>query len=237
MNTTGEKNRPVLVADDDPEILRLVRMTLEMDGYAVLSASSGHDAVAMFVTYEPALVVLDMNMPDIDGLATMARLRDHNSQVPVIILTGRTDAVDVTRALDSGADDYITKPFHPAILSSRIGAVLRRSAAGKEQIEADPLTWERVQLDISNRKVIVDGEEVHFSPTEWDLLLSLAASPGKVMLRDELITSVWGSAFLDEHHRLRLSISRLRSKLEENPDDPRIITTIRGLGYRLEPPE
>jgi DNA-binding response OmpR family regulator len=237
MNNTADKGGPVLVADDDPEILRLVRMTLEMDGYSVVAADSGRTAVREFMRSEPVLVVLDMNMPDIDGLETMSQLRKHNELVPVIILTGRSDAVDVTRALDSGADDYITKPFHPAILSSRIGALLRRASAGREPVEVEPLVWERVLLDVANRKVEVDGEEVHFSPTEWDLLLSLAASPGKVMLRDELITAVWGAEFLDEHHRLRLSISRLRSKLEENPDDPKIITTIRGIGYRLEPPE
>lgn len=236
MDTTGEVRRPVLVADDDPEILRLVRITLELDGYSVVSASSGRDAVRKFVKHSPALAVLDMNMPDFDGLETMAQLREHDELVPVIILTGRSDAVDVTRALDSGADDYITKPFHPAILSSRVGALLRRVAAGKEPDNLEPLTWERVLLDTANRKVVVDGDEVHFSPTEWDLLLSLAANPGKVMLRDELISSVWGPEFLEEHHRLRLSISRLRGKLEENPDDPRIITTIRGLGYRMEPP-
>lgn len=231
-----EIRRTVLIADDDPEVLRLVRMTLELDGYTVISATNGHRAVEEFITHQPDITILDLNMPDFDGLEAMRRMRDQRPSAPVIILTGRASAVDVTNALDSGADDYITKPFHPSVLSSRVGAVLRRVSTPSEPVELEPMDYERVLIDISNRRVEVDGEEVHFSPTEWDLLLSLAANPGRVMLRDDLISNVWGPEFLDEHHRLRLSVSRLRGKLEADPDEPRIITTIRGLGYRMEPP-
>lgn len=239
MSSVGGRipGRLVLVADDDPQILRLVRMTLEADGYAVVAVSSGEEAVSAFEQQRADVAVLDLTMPDFDGLETMYRLRELDPMLPTIILTGRASALDVTRALDSGADDYVTKPFHPEILSSRIGAVLRRSmAVEREQADNDALLYDRVLIDLNNRRVEVDGEEVRFSPTEWDLLYSLASNPGRVMLRTELISRVWGAEFRDEHHRLRLSVSRLRNKLEENPDDPKIITTIRGIGYRLEPP-
>lgn len=239
MNAVGTRGpgRVVLVADDDPQILRLVRMTLEMEGYTVVGASTGEEAVSAFVEHDPDVAVLDLGMPDFDGLETMHRIREHDPAVPVIILTGRASAQDVTRSLDSGADDYVTKPFHPDVLASRIGAVLRRSGNVEREIyEGEPLRYERVLIDIANRKVEVEGEEVRFSPTEWDLLHYLASNPGKVMLRTELITRVWGAEFQEEHHRLRLSVSRLRNKLEENPDDPQIITTIRGIGYRMEAP-
>lgn len=238
--TTVSGNRSgksVLVADDDPQILRLVRMTLEADGYAVIGVSNGDGAIRAFAQHRPDVVVLDLGMPDFDGLETMHRIRETDPGVPIIILTGRASAQDVTRSLDSGADDYVTKPFHPDVLISRIGAVLRRAGSvEREDYEGEPLLYERVLIDIANRRVEVEGEEVRFSPTEWELLLHLAANPGKVMLRTDLISRVWGSEFQEEHHRLRLSVSRLRNKLESNPDEPQIITTIRGIGYRMEPP-
>jgi two-component system, OmpR family, KDP operon response regulator KdpE len=239
MNAAGSRGpgRVVLVADDDPQILRLVRMTLEIEGYSVISASTGEEAVAECIEHGPDVAVLDLGMPDFDGLETMHRIREHNPSLPVIILTGRASAQDVTRSLDSGADDYVTKPFHPDVLTSRIGAILRRTGnLERETFEGEPLRYDRVLIDVANRKVEVEGEEVRFSPTEWDLLNYLAMNPGKVMLRTELITRVWGAEFQEEHHRLRLSVSRLRNKLEENPDDPKIITTIRGIGYRMEAP-
>lgn len=237
MQGRRERGRLVLVADDDPQILRLVRMTLEAEGYVVVGARSGAEAVELFLTERPDVAILDLLMPDYDGIETMHRIHEYDGSVPTIILTARAGAVDVTRALDSGADDYVTKPFHPDILISRVGAVLRRISHREDQEhEGSQLLYERVLIDLSNRKVEVDGDEVRFSPTEWDVLFQLASNPGRVMLRTEIISRVWGSEFRDEHHRLRLSVSRLRNKLEEDPDDPTIITTIRGIGYRMEPP-
>lgn len=239
MSLSGSRGpgRIVLIADDDPQILRLVRMTLEGEGYSVIGVSSGVEAVQSFVEHGPDVVVLDLGMPDFDGLETMHRIREHEPSIPIIILTGRASAMDVTRSLDSGADDYVTKPFHPDVLTSRIGAVLRRAGAAERDVfEGEPLDYERVLIDIGNRRVEVEGEEVRFSPTEWDLLQHLASNTGKVMLRTELITRVWGAEFQEEHHRLRLSVSRLRNKLEADPEDPKIITTIRGIGYRMEVP-
>jgi two-component system, OmpR family, KDP operon response regulator KdpE len=233
----GRTGKSVLVADDDPQILRLVRMTLEADDYSVIPVSSGEEAVRTYADLHPDVVVLDLGMQDLDGLETMHRIREMDPSAPVIILTGRASAQDVTRSLDSGADDYVTKPFHPDILSSRIGAVLRRSASLEPQVSDQPaLQYERVLVDLANRRIEVEGEEVRFSPTEWELLVQLASNTGKVMLRTELISRVWGPEFQEEHHRLRLSVSRLRNKLELNPDDPQIISTIRGIGYRMEDP-
>lgn len=238
--TTHTKRGPgrlVLVADDDPQILRLVRMTLESEGYMVLAASSGEEAFALFMSERPDVAILDLTMPDYDGIETMHRIHDQDATVPTIILTARTGALDVTRALDSGADDYVTKPFHPDILISRVGAVLRRASSREsEHHEGGPLLYDRVLIDLANRKVEVEGDEVRFSPTEWELLFQLASNPGRVMVRTELISRVWGAEFRDEHHRLRLSVSRLRNKLEEDPNEPTIITTIRGIGYRMESP-
>ena len=234
---TGRAGRSVLVADDDPQILRLVRMTLEADDYSVIAVSSGEEAVRAFAELHPDVVVLDLGMQALDGLETMHRIRELDPSAPVIILTGRASAQDVTRSLDSGADDYVTKPFHPDVLSSRIGAVLRRAAPLESHvIDQPPLQYDRVLVDLANRKIEVEGEEVRFSPTEWGLLVHLASNTGKVMLRTELISRVWGPEFQDEHHRLRLSVSRLRNKLEINPDEPQIISTIRGIGYRMESP-
>lgn len=237
MQSKRAPGRLVLVADDDPQILRLVRMTLEADGYVVLAARTGEEAIELFLRERPDVAILDLSMPGFDGLETMHRIHELDASVPAIILTARASALDVTRALDSGADDYVTKPFHPDILISRVGAVLRRvSQRESQEHEGGPLLYARVVIDLGNRKVEVDGEEVRFSPTEWDLLFHLASNPGRVMLRTELISRVWGAEFRDEHHRLRLSVSRLRNKLEEDPDDPTIITTIRGIGYRMEIP-
>lgn len=239
MVTPGKRTsgKLVLVADDDTQILRLVRMTLEAEGYVVVTATSGEDALDQFLRERPDVAILDLAMPDFDGLETMHRIHDHEPKLPTIILTGHASASDTTRALDSGADDYVTKPFHPDVLTSRVGAVLRRvSAQEGEQNSAEPLRFEHVLIDLTNRKVEVDGEEVRFSPTEWEVLFQLASNRGRVMLRTELMSRVWGSEFRDEHHRLRLSVSRLRNKLEDDPEEPRIITTIRGIGYRMEIP-
>jgi two-component system, OmpR family, KDP operon response regulator KdpE len=213
-------------------------MTLEADDYSVIPVSSGEAAVRAYAEFHPDVVVLDLGMPDLDGLETMYQIRELDPSAPVIILTGRASAQDVTRSLDSGADDYVTKPFHPDILSSRIGAVLRRTGPLESyDVNQPTLQYERVLVDLANRKIVVDGDEVRFSPTEWELLMHLALNAGKVMLRTELISRVWGAEFQEEHHRLRLSVSRLRQKLEINPDDPQIISTIRGIGYRMEAPD
>ncbi|CCF85275.1 response regulator transcription factor [Nitrolancea hollandica] len=225
----------ILVVDDDVPILRLVRAKLQADGYSVMTAGNGEDALSALEEERPDLVVLDLMMPGMDGFETMRRIRE-DSTIPIILLTARTGASDKIQGLDLGADDYVTKPFNPDELSSRIAAVLRRTTGGarpKNQV----LRYDHLTINLEKRRVTVDGEEVHLSRTEWELLHQLASHTGRVMLHAELLTRIWGPEFRDETHYLRTWVSRLRKKLGDDQEPPTLITTFPGMGYRLEPPE
>ncbi len=225
----------ILVVDDDVPILRLVRAKLQADGYSVMTAGSGEDALSALEEQRPDLVVLDLMMPGMDGFETMRRIRE-DSTIPIILLTARTGASDKIQGLDLGADDYVTKPFNPDELSSRIAAVLRRSTGGA-QPKNQVLRYDHLTINLEKRRVTVDGEEVHLSRTEWELLHQLASNTGRVMLHAELLTRIWGPEFRDETHYLRTWVSRLRKKLGDDQEPPTLITTFPGMGYRLEPPE
>lgn len=224
----------ILVADDDAPILRLVRTKLQADGYGVVTAMNGQEAVEIFEQERPDLIILDLMMPVMDGFEAMQRIRQ-SSNVPIIMLTARSGQPDKIRGLDLGADDYVTKPFSPDELSARVAAVLRRvqgTAAPANQV----LTYDRVVIDLTNRKVTVEGEEVRLSRTEWELLYQLASNAGRVMMHSELLSRIWGPEFRDETYYLRTWVSRLRAKLEDDRENPKLITTFPGLGYRLEAP-
>ena len=225
----------VLVVDDDAPILRLVRARLAADGYSVITASGGAEAVEVCEAERPDIVILDVMMPEIDGIEAMRQIREF-SPVPIILLTARSGATDMIHGLDSGADDYITKPFNPDELTARVAAVLRR-AVYEESPEEIRLVFDKLIIDLSNRIVEVDGEEVRLSRTEWELLYQLASNAGRVMRHSELLSRIWGPEFRDETYYLRTWISRLRAKLE--PDRPKesIIQTYPGMGYRLLAPE
>jgi two-component system KDP operon response regulator KdpE len=224
----------ILVVDDDAPILRLVRVKLQTEGYQVLTAASGEEALTTFEQQRPDLVVLDLMMPGLDGFETMQRLRQQ-ATVPVILLTARSGAPDKIRGLDLGADDYLTKPFNPDELAARIGAVLRRTK-GAAAPASQLLRYEQLTIDLGNRRVTLWGQEVALSRTEWELLLQLASQPGRVMLHGELLSRIWGPEFRDETQYLRTWISRLRKKLGDVGEPPSLITTFPGVGYRLEPP-
>lgn len=224
------RKRTVLVVDDEPPIVRLVQVKLEGGGYAVRIAHRGEDALAILEDEPVDLVVLDVTMPGMDGFETLRRIRQ-SSRVPVIMLTARTLDVDKLRGLTSGADDYLTKPFNPDELAARIAAVLRRTS-GQALGAAGVLRYGGVTIDLEQRRVVRDGEEVHFSRTEWELLHELAANAGKVLLHRELLTRIWGAEFREENQYLRTWVSRVRGKLGEGVP----ITTFPGMGYRLEPP-
>ena len=226
--------RRVLVADDDPPILRLVRAKLQADGFVVLTATNGQEALDLFAKEQPDLLILDMMMPVLDGVETLKRLRA-SSATPVIFLTARAGGTDKVRSLDLGADDYITKPFDPDELSARVSAVLRRTQH-EETPHEDVLDYGHVSIDLSNRRVMVDDAEVVLSKTEWDVLALLAAHPGRVMPHEELLTRIWGPEFRDETYYLRTWVSRIRKKFGEHGDGAPRITTFAGVGYRLEPP-
>lgn len=225
----------VLVADDDAPILRLVRTKLQADGYGVLTAVNGAEAVDLVERERPDVVVLDIMMPVMDGLEAMQRIREE-SNVPIILLTARSGPTDKVRGLDSGADDYVTKPFNPDELAARIAAILRRSRS--EQAPASQtLDYGDLTIDLAMRQVTLRGEEVRLTRTEWELLYLLASNVGRVMTHGELLIRIWGPEFRDETYYLRTWVSRLRGKLDDTSSDESLIVTYPGLGYRLRPPE
>ncbi len=224
------KKPTILVADDEPPIVRLIQMKLEADGMRVHTAHNGPDALAILEDEPVDLVVLDVTMPGMDGFEALRHIRA-TSNVPVIMLTARTLDVDKLRGLTSGADDYMTKPFNPDELAARIVAVIRRTD-GQRTGTTGQLHYGDVVIDLEQRRVLRGKEEIHFSRTEWGLLVELASNPGKVLLHHELLTRIWGSEFRDESQYLRTWVSRLRNKLGATVP----ITTFPGLGYRLESP-
>lgn len=228
------QKRLILVADDDAPILRLVRTKLQTDGYRVVTATNGQEALDVFENEQPDLVVLDIMMPVMDGLETLRHIRE-SSQVPVLLLTARTAGRDKVRSLDMGADDYVTKPFDPDELSARVAAILRRTTLAA-QPESQVLTYPNVTIELTNRRVLVHGEEVQFSKTEWEVLSLLAANAGRVMTHGEMLAKIWGPEFRDETYYLRTWISRIRKKLQDTQDDTPLIRTFPGIGYRLESP-
>jgi two-component system KDP operon response regulator KdpE len=225
-------NKLILAVDDNPKMTRFIRMNLELEGYRVSEASSGMEALDKTREELPDLVLLDVMMPEMDGFETLARLREI-STVPVIMLTVKGDEEDRIRGLELGADDYVTKPFSPRELASRIRAVLRRaempSPVAKTVLRVD----ERLQIDFRQREVIVDGERVRLRPTEYRLLYHLVNNAGWVMTHEMLLSKVWGYEYRDEAGLLRLYITYLRKKIEPDPGEPRYIFTERGVGYRF----
>jgi two-component system KDP operon response regulator KdpE len=222
----------ILVVDDEPRMVRFVRMNLELEGFHVAEAGNGLEALERVRDDLPDLVVLDVMMPEMDGFETLARLREI-STVPVIMLTVKGDEEDRIHGLELGADDYVAKPFSPRELASRIRAVLRRaempSPVAKTAIQID----DRLQIDFRQREVIVDGERVSLRPTEYRLLYHLVNNAGWVMTHEMLLSKVWGYEYRDEAGLLRLYITYLRKKIEPDPGNPRYIFTERGVGYRF----
>lgn len=224
----------ILVVDDESKMIRFVRMNLELEGFRVAEAGDGLEALDRVRQDLPDLVLLDVMMPEMDGFETLQRLREI-STVPVIMLTVRGEEEDRIRGLELGADDYVTKPFSPRELVSRIRAVLRRvdaskpASAGGEIVHID----DRFQIDFRQREVIVDGRRVSLRPTEYRLLYHLVNNPGWVMTHDMLLSKVWGYEYRDDTQLLRLYITYLRQKIEPDPSNPRYIFTERGVGYRF----
>jgi two-component system KDP operon response regulator KdpE len=225
----------ILVIDDEPALVRLVRATLQADGYTVVTASRGEEALSLLEEERPDLVILDLIMPGMNGFETLRRIRER-SRLPVIVLTARATDADTLKGLQGGADDYVTKPFNPDELAARVKAVLRRSAGGTPAGGRTSLRYPGVEIDLDRRRVMVGEAEARLSHTEWALLEQLAVNAGRVMLHGELLSRIWGPEFRDESSYLRTWISRLRAKLKLSVADQTLITTFPGVGYRLEPP-
>ncbi|HRL13844.1 MAG TPA: response regulator transcription factor [Aggregatilineales bacterium] len=223
----------ILVVDDEPRIISMIRMNLELEGHRVIEAHNGIDALEQIRTKLPDLVLLDVMMPELDGFETLKMLREFSS-IPVIMLTAKGEENDKVYGLELGADDYVTKPFAPRELSSRIKAVLRRaelpsSTPDKAVLRID----DRLEVDFNRREVLVKGERVKLRPTEYRLLYHLIENAGWTVPHDQLLAKVWGYEYRDEAHYVRLYINYLREKIEEDPSNPRYILTERGVGYRF----
>lgn len=227
-----QPKKQVLVVDDEPRMVRFVKMNLDLEGYITLEANDGFQALEKVREYNPDLVLLDVEMPGMDGFETLKRLREI-SEAAVIMLTVRSDEEDRVKGLDLGADDYVTKPFSPRELSSRIRAVLRRfEQPGRPENQIVQID-ERLQVDLQRRDVIVEGQRMSLRPTEYRLLYQLIQNAGWVMPHESLLTKVWGHEYINDNHLLRLYINYLRKKIEVDPADPQYIFTERGLGYRF----
>ena len=221
----------VLVADDEPRITKLVSIALTEEGFRVVTATGGEDALAKAEEVRPDIVLLDIVMPDLDGIEVMRQLREQRP-VPVILLTAKGATADKAKGLDLGADDYIAKPFHPDELAARVRAVIRRSSGVEPG--AGVLAFDDIEIDLERRMVRRNGELVQLSRTEWLLLQHLATHPGKVVLHTELLTKVWGPEYRDDLQYLRVWISRVRRKLGAKPGEPGRIKTFQGIGYLLD---
>lgn len=226
------KDRLMLVVDDEPRIVNFVRMNLELEGCRVIAANNGREALERIRDNLPDLVLLDIMMPGMDGFEVLRRLRQF-STVPVIVLTAKDQEDDRIQGLELGADDYIGKPFSHRELLSRIRAVLRRHATPPPMPQTQLKIDERLTIDFAKHEVLVNGEPVNLRPTEYRLLYHLVQNAGWVMPHDVLLAKVWGPEYRDESHYLRLYITYLRQKIEEDPANPRYILTERGVGYRF----
>jgi len=230
MNPETIKIAPVaLVIDDEPQIQRLLRVTLETNGYRVFDAATGSDGIAQAAQRRPDVVLLDLGLPDLEGMEVLKRLREW-SRVPVIILSVRDREDDKVTALDAGADDYVTKPFNSAELLARLRAVLRH--VQPQGADAIFHTGE-LEVDLSARVVRKHGQEIKLTPIEYSLLRLFVTHAGKVLTHRQLLTEIWGPKAAEQTHYLRVHIAHLREKIEEKPSHPELIITESAVGYRL----
>jgi len=229
----------VLVVDDEPQLLRALRINLRARDYEVHVAPTGAEALRLASVHPPDLVILDLGLPDLDGVEVIGGLRGW-TDVPIIVLSGRTGSADKVAALDAGADDYVTKPFGMEELLARMRAVTRRAATATDGDDVPVVRFGDVTVDLAAHLVTrsPDGataEPVRLTPTEWHLLEVLLRQPGKLLSRRYLLTEVWGAAYVDQPANLRLYMAQLRRKLEMDPSRPRYLLNEPGMGYRFQP--
>jgi two-component system KDP operon response regulator KdpE len=227
---TGPK---VLVVDDEPQIVRALRINLTARGYQVLTAHDGAAALRAAAEGKPDVVVLDLGLPDLDGNDVIAGLRGW-TDVPIIVLSARNDSSDKVRALDAGADDYVTKPFGMDELLARLRAAVRRATVSGPGGAEAVVETAAFTVDLAAKKVIREGKEVHLTPTEWGMLEVLVRNRGKLIAQKQLLQDVWGPQYSGESHYLRVYMAQLRRKLEPQPSRPRHLVTEPGMGYRFE---
>jgi two-component system KDP operon response regulator KdpE len=220
----------VLVVDDERAIRRFLRAALNAQGFIIFEADSGQEALNAVVANRPDLIILDLGLPDLDGVEVTRRLREW-TQIPIMVLSVRENETDKIAALDAGADDYLTKPFSTGELMARMRAALRRST----QTTSEPVFENgELKVDLARRQVTVAGQEVSLTPTEYDLLRVLVQNAGKVITHHQLLQQVWGNTYAEGAHLLRVNMSNLRRKIESDPTRPHHILTEPGVGYRLK---
>ena len=220
----------VLVIDDEPQIRKFLRISLASQGYNVLEAATGAEGVSQAALNRPDVVVLDLGLPDMDGQQVLRDIREWSS-VPVLVLSVRASEAQKVQALDSGANDYVTKPFGIQEFLARIRALLRQAPSGDAQevaLEIGPLT-----IDLAYRRVLLDGVEVALTRKEYAVLAQLSRHPGRVITQQQLLKDIWGPTHLENSHYLRIVVGHLRQKLADDPTNPRFIATEPGVGYRL----
>jgi two-component system KDP operon response regulator KdpE len=225
----SEGKTRILVVDDERSIRRFLSASLSGQ-YEVVQAADGEEALRAVVNERPDLLILDLGLPDIDGVEVTRRLREW-TQIPIIVVSVREQESDKIAALDAGADDYLTKPFGAGELMARIRVALRRTTQPESQVV---FTSDDLTVDLTSRKVSVDGNEISLTPTEYDILKALVQHAGKVLTHRQLLRTVWGIAYEDENHMLRVNVSNLRRKVEKDPARPQHVITEPGVGYRLK---
>jgi two-component system KDP operon response regulator KdpE len=222
----------VLVIEDEAQILRFLRAALTGHGYRLVEATTGEEGLRQAATRSPDVVLLDLGLPDIDGLEVTRRLREW-STVPIVVLSARGQERDKVHALDLGADDYVTKPFAIGELMARLRVALRRGASPGGNAEQGVIEIGGLTIDLTRRRVLRDGTEAHLTPLEYKLLVALARHPGRVLTHETLLRQVWGPGYTHQKHYLRVYMAQLRHKLERDPARPRYLLNEPGVGYRL----
>jgi len=236
MTQTHPSKPDILVVDDEPNIARLIRMYLDREGFNTILAASGSEALSRIEQHRPALVILDIMLPDIDGLEVCREIRRSDNPVPIIMLTARETDEDKIEGLELGADDYVTKPFVPRELVARVKAILRRSgkAADPAARHSEVIDLGALKIEPDRREVRLDGELIQLRAKEYDLLTELARRPGIVFTREHLLQNVWGYDFIGDSGTIDVHVRRLRSKLGDDSASPRFIETVWGVGYRFK---
>ncbi len=232
----SEAESLVLVVEDEPQMRRFLRASLSAQGYRVLEAKNGQEAVLMATTHNPELVLLDLGLPDGDGIELARRLREW-SQVPIVVISARGREEDKVEALDAGADDYLTKPFGMRELLARIRVAQRHARRALGDHPAAVLELGALRIDLPRREVTLHGHPVHLTPIEHKLLVLLAQNAGKVLTHRQILREVWGPAYASQAHYVRVHMAELRKKIEPDPARPRLLLTEQGVGYRLRDPK
>jgi len=225
----SEKGSRILIIDDEPQIRKLLRVSLGAHGYDIDEASTGLDGINRATIFKPDLIILDLGLPDIDGREVVRQIREW-TPLPIIILSVKDQEQEKIAALDAGADDYLTKPFGVGELMARMRVSLRRAANSEDE---PVITCGDLTVDLAKRLVAVGGQEIKLTPTEYDIIKVLAQHAGKVLTHKQLLKAVWGNTFDEDTHYIRIYIGQLRRKIEPNPTQPKYIITESGVGYRL----